>query len=158
MLSCAFPGLASAANRPNADRTTRDPEPAVRPGALHGTVLIVDDEQLMRGLALEMIKHLGLDGIAVPDGFAAVKLFVERSAEIDAVIVDLTMPVMDGLAVMQELRRIRPDVPIILSSGYDEQESRRRLPAGAAISFLHKPYSLGDLRSALAAALSRSKD
>jgi CheY-like chemotaxis protein len=141
----------------------RDPEneaptlgaSTTQPRGLNGTVLIVDDEELMRQLGQHMLQRLGLDAIVVADGVEAVKLFKARSSDIDCVIVDLTMPIMDGLAVLTELQRIRPNIPVVLSSGYDEQESKRRLPEGGTVAFLQKPYTLNQLRAVLAEALSR---
>lgn len=126
-------------------------------GPLQGTVLIVDDEELMRQLGQHMLQRLGLNAIVVADGVEAVKLFTERSSAIDCVIVDLSMPIMDGLAVLTELQRIRPNIPVVLTSGYDEQESKRRLPEGGTVAFLQKPYTLNQLRVVLKEALSRSE-
>jgi CheY-like chemotaxis protein len=117
-------------------------------GALRGTVLFVDDEAMIRDVGSMMLEHLGLKVLMAANGAEAVDLFRRRAAEIDCVLLDLSMPHMDGLAAMAELMRIRPTARVILSSGYDEQESVRRVPGGA-VAFIQKPYTLDNLRKVL---------
>jgi PAS domain S-box-containing protein len=117
--------------------------------ALSGTVLLVDDEQLIREVASAILRHLGLEVVTARDGAEALALFRRRAGRFDWVLLDLSMPHMDGLAAMAELLRIRPDVRIILSSGYDEQDALRRDRGLSPAAFVQKPYSIDRLREVL---------
>ena len=114
-----------------------------------GTVLVVDDEPGMRSLARAVLEKAGFTVITAVDGADAIRLFEQHSAEIGAVILDLTMPVMSGEEAAAELHRVRPDVPIILTSGYSEQAMAGK-PGGQGITgFLKKPYDPATLTAAI---------
>lgn len=117
--------------------------------SLSGTVLIVDDEKSVLKICVSMVKHCGMATITATDGAEAVTIFRAHSDEIDLVLMDLTMPNMDGVAAMLELRRIRPDVRIILSSGFNEQELDERIRNQNPSGFIRKPYSLKNLEAEL---------
>lgn len=110
-----------------------------------GTVLVVDDEELVRALCKDTLTDIGFDVMEAVDGLEAVDLARAHAPEIVAVILDLTMPNMDGEETFKELRRIRADVPVILSSGYDEQEAVKRFNAGELAGFIQKPYQSEEL-------------
>jgi len=113
---------------------------------LSGTILVVDDEEMVVTLCKAMLERMGFRVLTAVDGEDAVRVFRERVDKISCVLLDLTMPNMDGEAAMHELRRIREDVKIILSSGYDEQEISRRFTGNAPAGFIQKPYLFGKLR------------
>ena len=119
-------------------------------GALPRRVLSVDDEERLRRVGVRLLRHLGIDAVVAADGVEAVEVFAREAHEIDLVILDLSMPRMDGYAALAELRRLRPDVPVLLSSGYDEHEAVRRISGDTATWSLQKPYSLDALRQKLA--------
>ena len=106
----------------------------------HGTILVVDDEEDVRKMATKMLERHGFSVVAAKDGTDAVEVFRNSGDMIDAVLLDLTMPHMDGAETSRELRRIRPDVRIILSSGYHEQDAIRRFDGQQRAVFLQKPY------------------
>lgn len=115
----------------------------------HGTVLLVDDEESVRLVGVEMLKELGFTVITANDGWEAVALF-RQTLGIALVILDLTMPNMDGEQCFRELRQIQPDIKIIMSSGYSEQEvSQKFLGEEGMIGFLQKPVSFSALRDSL---------
>jgi CheY-like chemotaxis protein len=114
-----------------------------------GTVLVVDDEEMVRKVCSAMVQSLGARVLTAVDGREAVDLFTNQAAEISHVILDLTMPNMDGMTAYQELARIKPDVNVIFSSGYDERESIRRMLGAERARFIQKPYTLDGLRAAL---------
>jgi len=120
-----------------------------------GTMLIVDDEEQVCAVAREMLERLGFSVLTAADGREAVEVFREHSAKIVCVLLDLTMPHLDGEQAFREMRAIRPDVKAILTSGYDEQESTRRFAGEGLAGFLQKPYHLENLREALREALER---
>ena len=113
------------------------------------TVLIVDDVEMVRLVCREMVEGLGYRTFVASDGSEAVALFREHAAEISSVIMDLSMPEMDGLSAATEIRRIRPGVAMVLSSGYSEAEAARRMEGHDGARFIQKPYDLESLRQML---------
>ena len=117
------------------------------------TILVVDDDDAVRGLCLAFVARLGHVGLSAADGEAAVALFGQRPGEIDCVLLDLTMPRMDGVSTFRALRAIRPDVRVILVSGYSEVDATRRFDGEGLTGFIQKPFRLQDFRQMLAGAL-----
>ena len=97
----------------------------------------------------DMVETLGLPVLTAVDGRDAVDIFSRHAEEIAVVILDLSMPNMDGMSAFQELVRIKPGVKVILSSGYDESDSIKRLSGQGLAGFIQKPYSLNNLREVL---------
>jgi CheY-like chemotaxis protein len=126
-----------------------------RPARRQGTVLLVDDEQMIREAAGAALESLGLTVLTAVDGADAVEVFTAQKETIDLVLMDLTMPRMDGREAFQRLRRIQPDLPVILSSGYNEQESIQPFLGRGLAGFLQKPYTLLALERAVQEALGR---
>ncbi len=118
-------------------------------GLISGTVLVADDEDMVRDLCKSMIERLGYKVMTACDGEEAVKIFRENTSEIVCVILDLTMPRLDGMASFDELRHIKADVKVILSSDYDEQEATERFTGKGLAGFIKKPYQLSILRAEL---------
>jgi len=110
-----------------------------------GTILVVDDEEAVRRMATRMVERFGLTVLTASDGDEAVDLFRRRHDEIDCVLLDLTMPSMDGGEAYEELRKINDDVPVILSSGYSEKEYTERFAGSGLSGFLQKPYEMASL-------------
>ncbi len=117
------------------------------------TVLLVDDDEAVRTVVSMMLVELGFEVVAAEDGQGALREFGASPHRFACVLMDLTMPVMDGQECLTELRRIRKDVPVILTSGYNEPESFRRLADKGAVSFIRKPYTTDQLVETLRAAL-----
>jgi PAS domain S-box-containing protein len=117
----------------------------------HGprTVLVVDDDSVVRSLSREMLEEAGYDVLTASDGREAVELYHDRAAEVDAVLLDMTMPHMDGDATFGELRKIRTDVRVIVSSGYSEQDAMDRFRGARPAGYLQKPYRMKDLLEAV---------
>jgi PAS domain S-box-containing protein len=120
------------------------PHPAAHDRA-HPTVLLVDDEEMIRSVGKRGLERAGFRVITAVNGRDAVEVFSRDPAEFDAVILDMTMPQMNGEEACGELRKIRRDVPIILSSGYGEGELASRFIADGTVEFLQKPYRMGAL-------------
>ncbi|NTW98785.1 MAG: PAS domain S-box protein [Geobacteraceae bacterium] len=114
----------------------------------NGTVLLVDDEETIRGIGTEMLKELGFSTITACDGREAVEIFRNRP-EIAFVMLDLTMPHMDGEQCFRELRQLKPDVKVIMSSGYNEQEVTQRFVGKGLAGFIQKPYRLSTLQEVI---------
>jgi PAS domain S-box-containing protein len=141
-----FPLAAASAHAGVAARTLT---PTAVPGSLPRRVLLVDDEERLRRIGERLLRHLGIDTLLASDGIEAVDVFARHKDEIDLVLLDLSMPRMDGFGALAALRELRADLPVLLSSGYDQHEAIRRIPDGAAIGSLRKPYSLEALRRKL---------
>ncbi|QXE92620.1 PAS domain S-box protein [Geomonas subterranea] len=117
-----------------------------------GTVLLVDDEENVRSVGTLMLRHLGYTVLQARDGLEALKIFKETQG-ITFVLLDLVMPRMDGRECLRELRRLAPDVPVIMSSGYNEQELAREFGDIVPEGFLQKPYDVAALRETVARSL-----
>ena len=112
-----------------------------------GTVLLVDDEEQVREIGTIMLEQLGLNVITAGNGQEALEKFTAND-NISVVILDLTMPKMDGEQCFRELRKLDTNVKIIMSSGYSVQEITRRLNE-SELGFIQKPYKLSNLQSVL---------
>ena len=123
------------------------PEPPSAEGqpAGAGRVLLVDDEEDVRGVVHAMLDTLGYEVIEARDGLEALEIFRCRAAEIDLVILDLVMPHLTGEATLERIRRIAPAVPAILISGYDESGRIREIVDAGFGGFLQKPFRRQDL-------------
>jgi PAS domain S-box-containing protein len=119
----------------------------------YGTILLVDDEETIRNVGEEMLTMLGFDVLTAANGLQAMEIFRERQHEINGVLLDLTMPHMDGEETFRELRRMKPDVRVVISSGYNKQEVSQRFLGKGLAGFIQKPYKLITLSVALKDAL-----
>ncbi len=122
----------------------------------HGLVLLVDDDPSILQVGKHMLEWIGFDVVTAADGWEAVRIYRERPDEIQLVLLDLTMPNLDGQETLRELQSIRMDVPVILSSGYTEHDVMQRLAGSAFSGFVAKPYSLTNLQSVLQTVLQRA--
>jgi len=118
-----------------------------------GLVLVVDDDPGVRSAARRMLQFFGFDVIEAENGRIGAALFEKRAAEVTLVLLDMTMPEMGGEETFREIRRVRDDVPVILSSGYNEIEATRRFTSKGLAGFLQKPFGPDDLAIKLALAL-----
>lgn len=115
-----------------------------------GLVLVVDDEAMVRSMAETMLKRkLGFEVITAADGKEALEIFKERKGEISLIMLDLSMPGMNGWETLSALRSLRPDISVILASGYDEAQVMRDDCADMPQAFLHKPFGVDDLKAAI---------
>ena len=111
-----------------------------------GTILVIDDEETIRVTASMMLQRMGFSTLLASDGERGVQLFREHQQEIRAVLLDMTMPGLNGRETLIRLRTITPDVTVILSSGYSEQEAASQFAGQGLNGFVQKPYSLQTLR------------
>jgi signal transduction histidine kinase/CheY-like chemotaxis protein len=105
------------------------------------TVLVVDDEEVVRDVARSALEMGGYRVLVAKDGHEAVSLFRENADGIEAIILDLTMPRMDGAEALFAIRQIAREVPVILSSGYSEEDTMARSAGIPGVSFIQKPYT-----------------
>ena len=107
--------------------------------AAGGLVLVVDDDRSVNKVASMMLSRAGYEVLNAYDGKEAVRIFRDRSEDLDCVILDLTMPRMNGSETCRAIKRIR-DVPVILSSGYNEEEVLNAFADLELAGFVQKPY------------------
>jgi len=119
-----------------------------------GKILIVDDEEVIRRVSKRALEHVGYQVIVAEDGSRAVEIFRSEGSGIDLVVLDLTMPVMDGPQTLAELRLIDPTVRVLLSSGFTEHDLSAR---GETVDepFLQKPYRWTELVDKVKEAIAR---
>ena len=113
----------------------------ITPVALRGMVLVVDDERVVRNVAKRLLEHEGMQVITANDGNEALALFLKHANELAFVLLDLTMPKMDGEEVFHAMQRIMPDIPVLLSSGFPAEETVERLQPFGLAGFVRKPYT-----------------
>ena len=122
-----------------------------------GTILLADDEPVVRLIGKGILEHLGFQVILAGDGQEAVDLFTRSEMEgeerVVCVILDLSMPKLDGFEVFREIRGLQAKVPIIISSGYDEQEVIVKLVREKLAGFIPKPYDIKTMATRLKKAL-----
>lgn len=110
-----------------------------------GTVLVVDDDDFIRSLGKTTLEQAGLDVITATDGKDAVNIYKKRFNEINLVLMDMTMPNLNGEETFKKLQKINAGVKVILSSGYSEQEATKKFNNSSLQGFLQKPYRPADL-------------
>ncbi len=118
-------------------------------------VLVVDDETGIRDTVTRNLDALGHTAATAEDGEAALTVFAREPDAFDVVLLDLSMPRMTGEDAFRELRRLRPDVPVILMSGMDPEAGIRRALEEGACAMLKKPFTRVDLDRAIRRALGR---
>ncbi len=118
-----------------------------------GLVLLIDDDRAVRTLARRLLEQLGFTVVEAEDGSTGLDIYAARRDAIRAVLLDLTMPGMDGIACLDALRAIDPGVRVILTSGYNEAFVRKRYGPRDSAGFLEKPYLRTTFRDVLREAL-----
>ncbi len=126
----------------------RPPAPTglVWPSIHNKTVLVIDDEEDVREVVARMLQHLGCTVLLANDGDMGLELFQARINTIDCVLLDITMPRLSGEQVFQEIKCLCDHMPIILMSGYTEQEALSRFANLSGDAFLQKPFTATTLR------------
>ena len=119
-----------------------------------GVILLVDDEVLVRRIAATTLAHHGYTILEAGNGLEAIELFQRNSSRIALVVLDLSMPLMGGEECLSRLKSIKPDVPVLLSSGFSETEAARRFQSAGVASYVQKPYTAQHLAELVKAALS----
>jgi signal transduction histidine kinase/CheY-like chemotaxis protein len=120
-------------------------QPARSDLAGSGTVLVVDDEEIVRKIAASTLQRWGYKVLLAENGQIAMDLFSKMADTISLVLLDLTMPVMNGEQTFHKMRSVSPNVKVILSSGYDEADAMRRFRGAGLAGFIQKPYTAAKL-------------
>ena len=120
-------------------------------------IMIVDDEDFVTLLAQRVLTDEGYRVVIARDGFHALDIYKKLRGQIQLVILDFTMPIMDGAEVFSELRMINPQVPVVLSSGFTEQDKLKWMLSKGLRGFIPKPYSQQKLLSQIRSTLDAMK-
>ncbi|MBN2163562.1 MAG: response regulator [Pontiellaceae bacterium] len=132
-------------------------EKTSRPTVGHAAILLVDDEDLVRKTAEKMLCKLGHKVITCTGGHDAIKFYKQSGAQIDLVILDMIMPDLNGKETAQALSSINPQVRILISSGYSQNDEAGELDKLGIQGFISKPFSLTKLSNSIANALETPK-
>ncbi len=144
-LTVLLPASAEAATH----ERPHPPDPARRPQR-SGAVLIADDEALVRVVTRRILERCGYRVLEAGDGHEALELFEAHRAELVAVVLDLTMPRVSGQEALSALRKLTPDMPVLLTSGYSHETLPPELVRGPHTAFLQKPFNPDSLLDELA--------
>ncbi len=110
-----------------------------------GTVLVVDDDEAIRVLGQATLEQVGMNVITANDGKEAIDVFKKHADDINLVLMDMTMPQLSGDEAFKQIQAYRPDIRVILSSGYSEREATQKFNYSGLSAFLQKPYKPSDL-------------
>lgn len=109
------------------------------------TIMVVDDEEMIRRVSAAMLRELGFVTIEAADGEEALRIFKEQGDGIDLVLLDKCMPQMDGIEVFKRLRQIRPGIKVLLATGYSEREVTEQCSDHELNGFIQKPFTMNRL-------------
>ncbi|MFZ2957044.1 MAG: PAS domain S-box protein [Candidatus Ozemobacteraceae bacterium] len=123
-----------------------------------GTILLVDDEETLRDLGKLILEKMGLKVLTAGNGREAVDLYLKWNKEINLVVLDLTMPHMDGVETFHELTRLNPNIRIIIASGYRGEDVASRFAGNPPSGFLQKPFSADNLRTQIVGLIPTQKE
>jgi CheY-like chemotaxis protein len=117
------------------------------------TILLIDDEEMIRKAGKRLLRKLGYRVLTAQDGKEGLRTFAEKKDEISIIMLDLIMPVMDGEETLTKIRDIDEEIPVLLSSGYSKEEKAERLMKQGADDFIQKPFDMTTLKQKLSALL-----
>lgn len=143
-----LPAIQSAHTRVEPAPSNHQPETAAT-----GAILVIDDEDVVRRAARATLEHFGYAVFEASSGTDGTDLFSRLHDRISAVLLDLTMPRMDGREVWRYIRRIRPDMKIVISSGYEEHDAMKQFSDDPGLLFLKKPFTAAGLGNKIREAL-----
>ena len=113
------------------------------------TVLIIDDEDMLRLPIASMLRRKGFSILETGDGATGMDLFQAHATEIDLVLLDLTLPGMSGREVLGELRKMRPSIKVVLSTAYGRDRALADVSEPESVYYLRKPYGIDELTALL---------
>ena len=104
--------------------------------------MVIDDEEPVREAVIDIMEMHGLEVLTAVNGQEGISLFAQRKSDIQLILLDMSMPGLNGIDTLTELRQIDPDVHIILSSGYSQQQIAQEIKVNGHTGFLPKPYDV----------------
>ena len=124
---------------------------------ISGTVLVIDDEESIREVASMALEEMGFEVITAEDGEAGLACFQKHQQCITGVLLDMTMPRMNGETCFRELRKFDPEVKVILSSGYNAEEATASFQGKGLNGFIQKPYQIEKFQRIIAGRFARNR-
>jgi CheY-like chemotaxis protein len=118
-----------------------------------GLALVVDDEETVRAVTARTLESFGFTPLTASDGAEGVRVFREHASELRLVLLDLTMPHMDGEETFREFHRINADVPVVLMSGFTEKDTIDRFAGKRLAGFIQKPFERKRLQAKISGIL-----
>jgi two-component system, cell cycle sensor histidine kinase and response regulator CckA len=150
--------------RPSVDNVFYRPSSAT-PGSLaaprwlewsgSGRILVVDDEEAVRIVVSRVLSRLGFTAELASDADEALSLYSSDPTRFVLALVDVRLPGVNGIDIAREFRQVRPELPVILMSGYNRHETSSPYPVQNPMGFLQKPFTLDTLATAMRTALER---
>ena len=125
-------------------------QPARLTARPRGRILLVDDEESVRAFGAEVLRREGYEIVTCANGAEAMRVFAENPERFDLVILDMVMPKLDGLDTFRQMKRIRPDIRAMLSSGFSINDLPREILDEGVLDFLAKPYRIEQLSQKVA--------
>ena len=122
-----------------------------------GKILLVDDEAIILATGREMLENFGYEVVAAQNGTEAIEIFKKRSQEFDLVILDMIMPDITGRECFFELKKILPDIKVILASGFAKEEDINEMRENGLVNFISKPYNCAELSEKIANAINTTQ-
>ena len=119
--------------------------PIESPAGGQETILIVDDEEIIRTMLQEVLESLGYTVLLAIDGEDAIQLYSQRHDDIDMIIIDMIMPKMSGKETCLELKKINPEIRVILASGFSQDRVIQEILSSGVNGFIHKPFTISEL-------------
>ncbi len=143
---------------PRSREAAVSPGPATLPPPRRGneTILLVDDENMIRQLGAQILKHHGYQVLLAETGWQALTIYQREAGKIDLVVLDLTMPQLSGQDTLKQLRRLDPNVRVLFSSGYSADQVKET-EADGVLGFLSKPYSPREMAEKVRSVLDHSR-
>ena len=120
-------------------------EPHIAPGLGSERILAVDDEESIRLVVERGLNHLGYSVSTAANGVEALEMFREANGAFSLVVLDMIMPEMPGDDLFFELKKINPEVPVLIASGYASQHRTRAILENGGLGYLQKPFSIEEL-------------
>jgi PAS domain S-box-containing protein len=134
-----------------------EPPSTTPTGRRRATVLVVDDEESLRRVTRRTLELAGMNVVEAADGDAGLERFKEYEPVLALVILDITMPGLNGIELLAEIRKIRPTIPAIIASGYDRSDELASAAPDRNTRFLQKPFEIATLREMAAELLARRR-
>ena len=129
-----------------------EPKKVLKPAGGNETVLVIDDEEIIRELAANVLEDCGYNVLTAGDGRQGLDRYTTNKDSIDVILLDLAMPEMSGEMVFEEMLKINPDIKVIISSGYSEEDALKGILSRAK-AYISKPYKAKQLIDAVRAVL-----
>ena len=111
------------------------------------TILLIDDEEIVRDVGSQMLEAFGYNIYEAGNGKQAIKIFQDKHDEIQLVILDMIMPEMGGKEVFEKIKKIKPDIKVLLSTGYNADSQAAEIMDKGCNGFIQKPFNMKELAS-----------